>query len=134
MTDPRFEAGDGFTDLDIAEIESALGRELPADYREFVKNYGGAFVGGTVDGTQKLPILDFFKSGRDGGIIVVLNAFDNFKDDSVLPIARDEFGNKYVQTPHGSIYYINYYSGATSAMKIANSFSDFVSKIVVDDE
>ncbi len=134
MTDSRFEAGAKFSDQDIAEIESVLGRKIPVDYQKFVKHYGGAFVGGAVDGADDLPILDFFNPGKAGGIIDVLNWYEDLRDDRILPIARDELGNLYVQNVHGSIYYINYYGGTTSAREIANNFSDFISRIVVDDE
>lgn len=134
MTDPRFEAGEKFSDQDITEIESALGRKLPADYQKFVKHYGGAFVGGVVDGSEDLPVLGFFKAGKHDGIVDILNVYEDLRDDGVLPIARDELGNIYAQKPNEYIYYINYYGGTTSARKVANNFSDFLFRIVVIDD
>ena len=134
MIDPRFVAGIQFSESNIVEIEKALGRHLPQDYQAFVKAYGGAFVGGAIDGSEELPILNFFDAGSDRGVIAVLDRYEDLKGDGVLPFARDELGNIYAQNPSDEIFYINYYGGSTSAKRVADNFSDFLSRIVVIDD
>ncbi|QNA82919.1 SMI1/KNR4 family protein [Sphingomonas sp. So64.6b] len=134
MPDPRFESGSQFSESEISEIERVLGRNLPNDYCEFVKEYGGAFVGGLVDGSQDLPILKFFSAGHDGGILDELDKYNDLKKENILPFARDELGNIYVLNGQNSVYYINYYGGKTTSQKVAINFKNFVSRIVVIEE
>jgi hypothetical protein len=63
MLDSRIEPVTPFTEADLATIERVLGRTLPKDYRDFACAYGGAFVGGLIDGDPKLPILTSFRAG-----------------------------------------------------------------------
>ena len=134
MPDPRFEAGPQFSESEIGEIEKILGRKLPKDYREFIKEYGGAFVGGLVDGSEDLPILKFFGPGHGGGILGELNTYSDLKNDSALPFARCELGNIYVLNRENMVYYINYYGGKTTSQGVADNFKDFISRIVVTEE
>ena len=69
MFDPRFEPATPVADEEIREIERTIGRKLPLDYCAFIKKYGGAFVGGLVDGSDELAILVFFDASEDGGIL-----------------------------------------------------------------
>jgi hypothetical protein len=55
-------------------------------------------------------------------------------EDKILPIARDELGNIYVESRYESIYYINYHGGNKFAQRVADNFRDFVSKITSDDD
>jgi hypothetical protein len=134
MGDPRFEAAPPFSDVEISEIEAVLGRRLPDDYLEFVKQYGGAFVGGLVDGSEELPILTFFDAGNDRGVLSKLSAHPDLRGDSILPIADCELGNLYVLTKENAVYYIDYYGGKAASRKVSNSFHDFVTRIVISEE
>ena len=134
MPDSRFEAGEPFSQTAIREIENELGRELPKDYCEFAKEFGGAFVGGLVDGSADLPILTFFGADDRKGVLSKLRTHPDLRNDGVLPIADCELGNLYVIDRENAIFYINYYGGKTTARKIANSFQEFVARIVVQDE
>jgi hypothetical protein len=133
MPDSRFRPAKPFSDAELAEIERVLGRPLPKDYREFVKEYGGAFVGGLIDGSKDLPILAFFGAGEDGGVLGQLRSYTDLRDDSMLPFADCELGNLYVLTPENTVYYINYYGGKTTVQKVADSFQDFVARIVPEE-
>jgi hypothetical protein len=75
MPDSRFKPDKPFSEAEITEIERVLGRPLPKDYCEFVKEYGGAFVGGLIDGSDELPILAFFSAGEDEGILRKLKRY-----------------------------------------------------------
>ncbi len=134
MSDPRFEAETPFTDAEVAEIEKAIGRSLPSDYLDFVMEYGGAFVGGLVDGSGELSILTFFSANGDAGIIAKLSTHIDLKNDGVLPIADCELGNLYVLGNDNAVHYINYYSGEIKTTRVGNSFSEFLAKIVVAEE
>lgn len=131
MPDSRFEPAKPFSEAEIGEIQNVLGRELPKDYCEFVKEYGGAFVGGLIDGAEDLPILVFFGTDEDKGILHKLKIHPDLRRDGVLPIADCELGNLYVLTSENAVYYINYYGGATTARKVSDSFGDFIARIVV---
>jgi hypothetical protein len=133
MPDSRFKAAKPFSEAEITEIERALGRPLPKDYCEFVKEYGGAFVGGLIDGSEDLPILAFFSAGEDDGVLRKLKWYTDLRDDGVLPFADCVLGNLYVLNPENAVYYINYYGGKTTARKVADSFHDFVARIVPEE-
>lgn len=131
MIDPRIKAAIPFSETELAEIEQVLGRELPSDYREFARTYGGAFVGGYVDGNPELPILTFFKAAV---VLAKLRFHTDFKNDGVLPVADCELGNLYVIDRENVVHYINYYGGQTTARKVTSSFSDLIKRLVVIDE
>ncbi|TLD71654.1 SMI1/KNR4 family protein [Phragmitibacter flavus] len=131
MLDPRIEPATPFTQTDITSIEQFLGRTLPEDYRVFACEYGGAFVGGLVDGNVELPILAFF--GADV-VISKLEIHADLRGDCVLPIADCELGNLYVIDRENSLHFINYYGGRTTSRKVADTFSDLLARIVISDE
>jgi hypothetical protein len=131
MRDSRFEPATPFSDLEISEIEKALGRDLPEDYCEFVKEYGGAFVGGLIDGMAEFPVLTFFGADEHKGVLSKLKTHPDLRTERVLPIADCELGNLYVLDQENAVYYLNYYGGKTTARKVADSFRDFIARIVV---
>lgn len=134
MSDPQFEPVSPLPDVKIDQIEKVLGRELPKDYCDFIKQYGGAFVGGLIDGSLQLPILTFFGADEKTGILAKLQTHPDFRDDGVLPIADCELGNLYILSRENAVHYINYYGGETTARKVADSFQEFVSRIVVSND
>jgi hypothetical protein len=130
MSDPRFEAKTPYSDEEIRAIEKELGRELPPAYRHFVKQYGGAFVGGFVDGEWE--VLDFF----DASTVLedLRGTFSDFRDIGALPFARDVGGNLWVLTEDNSVHFLVNYSGSSTAEKISDSFQDFLDRIVLEDD
>jgi len=120
--------------LEIKGIEKALGKKTPEDYLKFVKEYGGAFVGGLVDGYADLPILAFFCPDDDTGILYNLNAYRDLRGDGILPIADCELGDIYALDRENAVHYINFYGGETTSQKIADRFQDFVDRIVATEE
>jgi hypothetical protein len=131
MIDPRIEPAAPFTETELTRIEQTLGRSLPKDYRDFASTYGGAFVGGLIDGSTELPILTFFSADA---VLATLETHTDLKADGVLPIADCELGNLYVIDQEDSVHYINYYGGVTSARNVANRFVDLLPRIVASDE
>ncbi|MCH8514682.1 MAG: SMI1/KNR4 family protein [Kiritimatiellae bacterium] len=131
MLDPLIEPANPFTEAEITKIEKAIGRSIPNDYRNFATEYGGAFVGGLIDGDEELPILTFFSADA---VLAKLLTLTDLKDDGVLPVADCELGNLYVINRDNSVHYINYYGGQTSSKKVSDKFSDLLHRIVVTDD
>jgi hypothetical protein len=131
MPNSRFEPATRFSEAEIGEIKKALGRELPEDYRKFVKEYGGAFVGGLIDGSDDFPILTFF---RAAAVLSNLEMHPDLLEIGALPIADCELGNLYVLDSENAVHYINYYGGKTTARKVADSLQDLIDRIVVQHE
>ena len=132
MSDPRFERSSVLSDGDICEIEKLIQRELPRDFCDFIKTHGGAFVGGSLDGSDELSILDFFGSAPERNLLSQIRLHPDLTAIGALPIARCEVGNLYVLDAENAVHHINYYGGTTTSKKVATSFQDFVDRIVVD--
>lgn len=134
MSDPRFEAERPFTGEEIKALEVFVGRSLPESYKAFLTDYGGAFVGGLVDGAEDLPISGFFGVCGERGVLNIMTEYPDFRDEGALPFGDCVLGNLWVLDRNNQVYYINYYGGCTSATKVADSFENFLSRIVVTDE
>jgi hypothetical protein len=134
MPSPLLEPAIPFSHAQIKEIEQSIGHQLPKDYSEFVGTYGGAFVGGSIDGSLDLPILAFFSADEKSGILSKLRTYQDLQKEGVLPIADCELGNLYVLDRENAIHYLNYYGGKTTARKVASSFGEFLARVVVEDE
>lgn len=131
MLDPRIEPAIPFKREDLDQIERVLGRSLPKEYQNFAREYGGAFIGGLIDGDLDFPILTFFDIGE---VYSHLESQTDLKDIGVMPFAGCALGNIYVFEVDDSIHYINYYGGRTTTRKVADTFGDFLERIVVIDE
>ena len=128
MLDSKIEPATPFTETELARIEKILGRTLPEDYQAFAFAYGGAFVGGLIDGDAELPILAFFSADD---VLSKLETHTDLKRDGVLPVADCELGNLYVIDRGNAVHYINYYGGQTTSRKVANTFEELLTRIVV---
>ena len=133
MPDPRIERATPLSGVQIEDIENKLGRELPNDYRDFLTDYGGAFIGGFVDGSDELPISQFFGGKENHSILDVLKLYSDLRDEKILPIADCEFGNLYVLDYDNSIHYIDYYGEETTSRRVASNFTDFLDRIVIEE-
>ncbi len=134
MIDPRFEPAIPLPKEQLEEITSLIGHALPETYSDFILEYGGAFVGGYVDGNEALPVMSFFGAEPDRGLISRLGAYPDFARRGILPIASCELGNLYVLERDGSVHYVNYYGASVVTKKVADSFGDFVSRIVITED
>jgi len=120
----------------ISLIEVVLGRSLPRDYREFLMLYGHCGFAGEaviVTDSEKFPIFTFYGGGDgNGSLLQQLTLHSDLKEIGALPIADDLFNNIYVfDLEAGVISRLDYSSGYAVAIKIANTFTDFVSRIEV---
>ena len=104
MLDPRVEPATPFTETEFTKIEQILGRPIPKEYRNFAAAYGGAFVGGLIDGSSELPILTFLSADA---LLFKLETYADLTADGVLPFASCELGNLYVIDQEDAIHYIN---------------------------
>ena len=134
MTSLVLEPATPFSDSDIKEIEGAIGRALPVDYCVFVRKYGGAFVGGLVNGSDGLPILAFMGPDEENGVLSALKTHPDLRSEGILPFADCELGNLYVLDRQNAVHYLNYYNGDATAQKVADSFQDFIERISIPEE
>lgn len=129
---PEFiEAGTPFTRQELDEIAESVGRDLPKDYRDFVMKYGGAFVGGLVDGSLEFPILAFF---RASSVLSSLDWHRDLKEANALPFADCELGNLWILDKNNKVHYINYYNKETKVHRVSCSFSEFLSRLTPEDD
>ena len=132
MSDPRFERPTPVSGEDLRKIERLIHRSLPHDFCRFIETFGGAFVGGAVDGSPDLPLLHFLGANPECGILSTIRTHSDLAAIGALPFARCELGNLYVLDAENAVHYIDYYGGKTAARKVSASFRDFVDRIVVD--
>lgn len=125
------EPGIPYSRRQIDQISEYIGFSLPEDYCEFVMKYGNAFVGGLVDSSIELPILSFFGFER---LMSTIKENDEFIKSKAVPIADCELGNTWVLSNTGDVYYVNYYNTSIVSTKVAPSFTDFASRIDIEDE
>jgi hypothetical protein len=125
------EPGTPSSEHDLDRIEVRLGRALPAEFRQFARTYGNAFVGGTIDGDEELELLcftDLSKFGEDSFFF-----FKDYLDGGALPFAQCSFGGNYVLDREDRVWYALNYSGKFSAREVAPSFGTFLERIVVNE-
>lgn len=120
----------------IVMIETALGKCLPSDYREFLMSYGRCGFSGEaaiVTESSRFPIFTFYGGGDgNGSLILQMELHPDLQGIGALPIADDLFNNIYVfDLEEERISRLDYSSGCAVATKIANSFSELVSRIEV---
>ena len=126
-----FEKGRPFSDGELEALERATGWSLPSDYRSFAKEYGGAFVGGAVDGNSSFPVLafaDFDQARRTSEDRSVL------PDEFPLCFAHCELGNLWVFDRRGAVHYVNYYVRPAFSVRVADGLREFVGRIAIDSE
>jgi hypothetical protein len=124
-----------FSDADIRKIEEVIGRKLPKDYLDFVKTFGSPFVAGSVNGLRRFPVLEIL-SAKD--LVNYMRINTELAADGPFAIARSEMGNPYVIAEDDAVYYLDYYSNMhghdKKAERVGDSFSDFIARIVLDED
>jgi len=130
----QIEPSTPLSDADLDRLETQLGRSLPEDYRKFMREYGGAFVGGSIDGGEELSVLRFFGLQADGTAAAASGFFTEFIEVGMLPVANCILGGIYVLKPDNSIWFRLVYSGKLVLRQVAGSFGEFRDRIVVRDD
>lgn len=131
MASHPYEPSAPFTQSQLTRIERAIGRNLPADYREFAARFGGALVAGLVRGSLSLPVLGFFEAEET---LADRGEFPELRAMGALPIADCSLGNIYVLLADNSVVYINYYNRPTVVVDVSGSFAAFLADIVPEPE
>ena len=91
-------------------------------------------IGGEVEGSDDTTILTFYQAAKYRGESSLFRTYDDLTEIGALPFARCVFGNFYVLTARNEVWYIDFTGGETSSLKVATSFNDFLSRIIVDAE
>ena len=131
MLEDFIEAGEPYSDDQLSKIGEVVGFEPAEGYKEFVRKYGNAFVGGLIDGSPELPVLGFFDLEK---IISTLDFNAIYRENRVMPFADCELGNTWILGDDGSVSCVNFYDKPTATKEVSSSFSKFVSRIVIEDD
>jgi hypothetical protein len=105
---------------------------LPADLRSFAKELGNAFIGGAVDGNESYSVLgylDLREIAADQDSVE-----EEYIEVGILPFARCELGGWYLLEADGTIWFRLVYLGKVILEKVAESYSEFERRIIVQDE
>lgn len=120
---------------ELVAIEGAIGEPLPEAYAAFVREYGAsaffevdAIVAAESGGEEM--VFTFFDAAK---ILEDIRAHDDFAAKKLVPFADDMFNNRYVLNgaDNWSVHFIAYEAGTASVMRMADSFSDFLSRIAL---
>ena len=122
----------------LATLEERLGRQLPPEFKSFVVEFGDAFVGGEVrqepsDDTG-VDILGFMDLNGLADDTSKLRVESEYIEVGRLPFASSTLGGWYILEKDNSITFRIVYLGNVTLEKAADSFSDLLGKIVIDDE
>jgi hypothetical protein len=121
------------SDVAIEALRNVLRHELPDTLILILKRYGACGFKGsaTVRGSD----------GFDFGIFTMFGAskiekdylaHSDYADRGLIPIADDEFNDRYVwQADSGRVLFIEYAGGLSRTMDVAASFDDFLEQIRV---
>jgi SMI1/KNR4 family protein SUKH-1 len=124
-------------DDDVQAIEAKAGFKLPATYVSFLKTYGRCMFAGeaTVRCPGEMPPLridTMFGCGDSAGdILADMRRHPEYRNNGLVPIADDNFNNRYVLRKTGEVLFIDYSRGPTSINKIADSFDAFLAMLDV---
>lgn len=119
---PILVAEEGASDAEIDAAEKAIGAKFPADYRWFVRRYGGAMV-------KSLPVLGL-RSSEVMGDQSVVGETRWFREqgwpltDKLVIISTDGSGNPIGFASDGRVWISDHDVGTETV--IAASFEDFI--------
>src|ERR1700722_16886405 len=136
------------TDTDISAFESLIHGTLPEDYKAFLKKENGGrpkpnqFRFLTTDGHAENSTIHYLFALYERRVGSIKKSFESYKEripSGYLPIGIDPFGNlimlRIIGQDFGKVYFWDHEKeGEIPTIKnifpIANSFSDFVEKLV----
>jgi len=124
-------------DDDIRAIETKAGFKLPAIYVSFLKTYGHCMFTGeaTVRRVGEMPPLridTMFGCGDSAGnILIDMQRHPEFRNNGLVPIADDNFNNRYVLRKSGEVMFVDYSRGWAAISKLADSFDEFLNLLDV---
>lgn len=117
----------------VARLEGAVGGRLPETLVTLLRRHGASGFAGSASVETG--------SGRSFGIFTLFGvdqiledreAHPDYRQREFLPIADDEFNNRYVWDGNtGKVYFIDYSHGTSEATEVGRSFDDFLEAINV---
>lgn len=123
---------------EVRRIEKMIGGSLPPSFVSFLTTLGNCMFSGwaTVSAAngEKLSIATMFgASGPFQSILEDLKAHEDYVAEGVVPIADNNFNDRYVlRLATGKVHYIEYKSGTCRVVEVAESFDDFLQRICVE--
>ena len=128
---PNIEPAKPCSERALDALEVRVGRSLPTSLREFATRYGGAFVGGSIDGAGRYSVLGFLDLERvdqtEGAYL------DEYLEVGALPFARCDLGGIYLLKADNTVWFRLYHAGKTTLEKVSESFEDFLTRIEIED-
>lgn len=132
---------------ELAAIESALGAQLPDDYRWFLRRYGKSLfkeaVAAPTSDDETVPFMHFYGANASGdGVLKKYQFHEGEFPRGFVPIGEGSFGDLYLlagKGPHrGSVNYWCHDAGGWDGddedfscfQLIAPSFTDFIKRLV----
>jgi SMI1-KNR4 cell-wall len=133
--DGNFEPCD---EADIIEVEKVIGFGLPASYAIFLGRFGRCGFSGeaTIESSANVPPQGIFTifgcKGSAGNMLQDRAIHPEYISMRLLPIADDNFNNRYVLDGNtGEIYFIDYSHRSGAMDKVADSFDQFLGRLKV---
>ncbi len=128
------------SDAEIVRFEKILGAELPPDYRVFLQRCNGGYAGGGVWYFEKdvgVHHVGGFREESHFSLERHLNALRRFLPEDVIPLSDDPFGNAICigirGEKKGKIYFWDHESAFEPPALVADSFTEFVSKLETEE-
>ena len=118
----------------VRALEGALGVALPTSLVAILTRYGACGFSGvaSVDSPQGQRLGIFTLFGADK-IKKDRESHPDYSEKGLVPVADDEFNNRYVwQVDTGAVFFIDYSHGCGASTKIANSPEEFLDRISVE--
>ncbi len=134
---PIFDDFERCDDSEIVALEKSIGSRLPANYAVFLKRFGRSMfaVQAIVQCPQLSPFMLFTMygcKGNEGNILKDRENHPEYVARGYVPIADDNFGNRFVlDAKTGEIWFIDYSHESGSVKKVARSFEDFLENLKV---
>lgn len=91
----------GASETDVERIEASIGARLPEEFRIFHMRFGwcgfaGDATAALLDG-KRVPVSTFFGGGFDrGSLLRDMKSHGDFASEMLVPIATDDFNNRFV--------------------------------------
>jgi hypothetical protein len=128
---------EGCDDADVRAVEAKAGFKLPESYASFLKTFGRCMFAraATIRCSAPIPppsIATMFGcKDSAGSILTDMRLHPEYLRNGLVPIADDNFNNRYVLRKTGEILFIDYSRGAGVVSKVADSFDEFLSMLDV---
>jgi hypothetical protein len=115
------------SDQEITDAEVALGLSFDKDYKEFIKTFGGCYVGESIYA---------FKNSSDLESTTMLELTEELRNNKIekteefYVISFDGAGSPIVMNPIGNVLLVDYNTGNFDVL--ANNFDEFIGESLPD--